>query len=341
MRDESLPPKALAESPSAQRTERAQEFRTPREAEAGRPRLETSCSIPLEAFAGLIAKYSFAEVDWQRCQLEELGSICRQEHGRGWIAKRKDGKEGYIGRNCAHDHFGADLNFAAETSRINRELRVDALVSRLNALLNKPDLTQRLVAAIEWQDTLLEKIVQRRQLWPAQLLSRLQDMAKTGNREIRVEVCYVEYDKEKKRNVYTWQSVAVSAVSGLDGLDSLHARQIGLRLEKASEAKSSAVATQEQSEKSMRAWADALDDIGRCETELQAIESAYEAFAKPENLKWQWLLVRRQAEQIEIVQCVLELASGRPVADSTAAETRKVWEQEIRAANNGRDFRCI
>lgn len=95
--------------------------------------LDRDASIPLTEFAGLVARYVFQRAEWVLCQLDEKGSVCRQEHGRGWIARRRDGKEGFIGRNCAHDHFGADANFSSEARRIDRELRVDDLVDRIRS----------------------------------------------------------------------------------------------------------------------------------------------------------------------------------------------------------------
>jgi len=184
--------------------ERAQEFRTPREVESARPLLDSTCSIPLSEFNGLVGRYTFKEADWVRCQLEEKGSVCRQLHGHSWVAKRKDGIESYIGKYCAHGHFGADSNFAAEASRMRRELLIDSLVERLATRLSDPGFRSRLESANVLLGVLRDRVRSFRELWPAALLLRLREMSKTGNRNVAIEFLYVERD-EKGHETRQWQ----------------------------------------------------------------------------------------------------------------------------------------
>lgn len=62
-------------------------FRTPRDAETARPKLNRDVAMPKDVLAQapvITGVYSFAPADWVTCQLEIEGHICRTEHGRGW-----------------------------------------------------------------------------------------------------------------------------------------------------------------------------------------------------------------------------------------------------------------
>ena len=321
-------------------SERALQFRTQREVEASRPRLDRSCTLPLSEFGGLVGPYTFVEADWVLCQLEHKGSVCRQPHGHGWVAKRKDGAEVYIGSKCAHDHFGADTKFAAEASRVRRELRVDDLIARASVKLNDAAFRQRVASVAERQHQLREQVTQARDAWPQSLLGRLREMVKTGNRAVMIELRYAEYDREKKREVVSWQPFALGSIASIEAVDATHLRQIGERVRAAISALDEAKPSGEVSEKALRAWVESLEGVDQCAAELDEISLALESFHRPENLKLLCWTVRSYNEQIEIVKAVLGVLphDGRPT-DEAARLTRNSWHTEIRASNAGRDFR--
>lgn len=320
-------------------TGRAEEFRSPRQVEKTRPQLDTACSITREQFAGLVGKYVFRFNEWQFCQMHEHGSECRRLHGSGWVVKCKDGKEGYIARGCAH--FADERNFLAEVNRIDRELRIDALVARLSCILSDPSWGSRLRRALRRQDDLLMSILESRQRWPNRLMSQLETMSKTGKRHVVIDVRSLEYDEYQRHSVFHWQPVTVGILTGLESFDCLRVRQIGRRLNEALAALGAATASPEQPEVTMQAWAEALEDLPRCEAELNAIATASKAFVRSENLKLLWLLVRRYADQMEVIRTALEAATGHVVSDLLVEQTRVAWDQEIRNAHGGRDFKRL
>jgi len=317
----------------------SEEFRSPRQVEKARPQLDTSCRITREQFAGLVGKYVFRFSEWQFCQMHERGSACRRLHGSGWVVQRKDGREGYIARGCAH--FADETSFRSEVSRIDRDLRIAALLSRLSVVLSDPSLGSRLKKALQRQDEVFKSVLESRQRWPGRLMSQLEAMAKAGKRQVVIDVHSLEYDEYQRRSVYHWQPVTVGSVTGLESFDSFRVRQIGCRLNEASMALGSAAALQEVPELTLQAWAEALEDLPNCEAELDAIATASKAFVRPENLKLLWLLVRRYADQVEVIRTALECANGHVVSDLLVEQTRVAWDQEIRKAYGGRDFRRL
>jgi len=320
-------------------TGRAEEFRSPRQVEKTRPQLDRTCSITREQFAGLVGKYVFRFSEWQLCQVHEHGSECRRLHGSGWVVKRKDGKEGYMARGCAH--FADEANFLVEVNRIDRELRIDALVARLSGILSDPSLGTRLRRALRRQDDLLMSILESRQRWPNRLMSQLETMSKTGKRHVVIDVRSLEYDEYQGRSAFHWRPMTVGILTGLESFDCLRVRQIGCRLNEALNALGAATASAEQPEITMQVWVEALEDLPRCEAELNAIATASKAFVRSENLKLLWLLVRRYADQMEVIRTALEAASGHVVSDLLVEQTRVAWDQEIRNAHGGGDFKRL
>jgi len=317
----------------------SEEFRSPRQVEKARPQLDPSCRITWEQFAGLVGKYVFRSNEWQFCQMHEHGSACSRLHGSGWVVKRKDGREGYLARECAH--FADESKFSSEVSRIDRELRIDVLASRLSTAMSDPSLGSRLDRALQRQEELCSSVLQSHQRWPSRLMSQLEVMAKAGRQHVVIDVRSLEYDEYQRRSAYHWQPVSVGTVVGLESFDSFRVRQIGWRLHAALTAWNAATALQGVAEQTMRAWAEALEDLPNCEAELGAIATASKAFVRPENLKLLWLLVRRHADQMAVIRAALECENGHVVSDLLVEQTRAAWDREIRKANGGRDFRRL
>lgn len=317
----------------------AVEFRSPSEARSVRPNLDQSCNIPLKDFERLIGRYAFPRAEWVRCQLEENGSVCRQEHGNGWIAMRKDGKEGFIGKDCAHAHFGADSNFAAEATRITRELRINDLVKRLKDRFDDPIFRSRLEAAVERQKVLRDAVGRGRHRWPEPLLLRLASMTKTGNRAVTIEIQYSETDSESGRETVTWQPAMLGNIAAPEGLNPARIREIAKRLEAVWETLNQAVPSNEQPEKLLRKWNGSLDDVDRCEAELEEVSASLQAFERPENLRLLCWLVRQDHLQLAVVRAVLELSGTGVVTEAAVRSTRRTWHDAIRAAHGDRDFR--
>jgi hypothetical protein len=321
-------------------TERALDFRNPREVEAARPRLDLECAISLSNFGGLVGKYAFQEADRVLCQLEEKGSVCRQVHGNGWIAKRKDGAEGYIGKDCAKRHFSADSNFATEASRVRREVQVDDLVRRLDARLTDQGTRERVSTAFASYRALSEEFSSYCQSWPRSLVKRMQEMGRSGDRAVRIQYLYAEKD-EKGNVTREWVDDSLGTIAGIDIFQPAVLTPVRERLSTARTALSFAVASREQSAKQLRQWLAEIEAADGSATEIDALRAKAASFNEAANLKLLCWTIRNDDDQISIVHAVVERISGTSVSIATARETRKQWQHGIRARNAGRDFRVV
>lgn len=300
-------------------SDRAQQFRTRRDVES-RERFDMTCGIALATFGSLIGPYVFHESEQVKCQLEKDGNVCGQVHWHGWVARRSDGAEGYIGRDCAAANFGADRTFASERSRVNRELRIDALLERLAGFLADPAFPSRLDEAVERHRAMRTEIGRVRDAWPEPVMSRLQGMGKTGNRNLVAEFQHIEVD-EKKRTIRTWVPSVIGAIGGVDVFDPTKLREVGQQLSDAKKALSAATASRDLPERTLRQWTDAFGDVERCEAVLDEYQGALDAFLKPENLRGLCWAASNERIQEAAISAMVELTTGKRPADGVAYKT--------------------
>jgi len=72
-------------------------------------------------------------------------------------------------------------------------------------------------------------------------------------------------------------------------------------LKAAAKSLADAVVSREQAEKELRGWLDTLDDVSKCEAELEATANALKAFSHADNLKLLCWTVRRDADQLATI----------------------------------------
>lgn len=272
------------------------------------------------------------------CQIEpKPNSVGHQEHGDGWVARRKDGAEGFIGGDCAQKYFGADRTFATEASRVRRELRVEELIRGINARLNDPAFRQRAEAVVTRHHQVRDRVGSAREVWPHSLLQRLLDMVKTGRRTVDVEFRYVERDKEGRESS-TWQAVTLGSIVGAEGLDVLHMRRLAERLGNITRTLAEAAPARDLPERTLREWRRTLEDLDQCEGEIDEVVKALGTFQEPENLHLLCWLVRNDTDRRAVVRAIME-RDGAHATDGLVQATMKAWAADIRASNQGRDFR--
>ena len=92
--------------------------------------------IDVDSYAMLVGWYAFADEPLLCCVLKPTGKLCSRKHGRGWVARRKDGAVTLIGGDCAQDKFAAgsialhDMKRADnEITRLEREGRLQTLLA--------------------------------------------------------------------------------------------------------------------------------------------------------------------------------------------------------------------
>ena len=320
--------------------ERPQQYVSLREAEIARPSLDTSAPITVQDFDRLVGAISFPPSDWVECQLirRATGTVCRTKHGIGWIARRKDGREGFIGNICARRHFDDYVTLAGEASRLRRELRIDGLVRRIQSRLDDPSFGERVDAAIDQCGELRNHIRRNRERWPTSVLKRLLDMSKTGNSSIGLEICFVEKD-ENGRERAVWKPIRWRSVGAPGAVDPEPAFDLTRRLQDIRVALGEAKPSHDLKIKQLSYWASKLEDLEACEAQLQLRRATLHQFEDIENLKLLTWTVRQDDTQLAVVREVLRIAAGREPSEQQVFEAWRQWHREVRDAQGGRNFR--
>lgn len=320
-------------------SQRAQEFGSSKDAYSACPNLDNQCAIPIIEFDGIVGRCVFSQEDHVRCQLQNAsGAVCKQEHGRGWVARRKDGKEGFIGKDCAHRYFGTDSQFKEAAARATREIKIDSAIARIRERLEDPNYQPR-VQTLRAQHEEISQLMQRyRRMWPDNLYQVLLNMAKTRNRDVLIEVRYIEKDDDG-RALHRWEPTVLGRVSspGIFSSSTLSDAEMLIRAAEVTliEAKPSPDAKLKQLEH----WAISLESVERSEALLSEVQRELAAFNSPENLKLLCWLVRSDDDTLSVIARAVEILNGASISAARALEIRREWSSEIRQANSGRDFR--
>jgi len=173
-------------------------------------------------------------------------------------------------------------------------------------------------------------------------MDRLHRMTKTGDRNVRVEFGYPEKDEDRDRkviDVIRWRSEVVGTVTAPHAIEVAVIQDIGKRLGSALAACNHAEASYERSEKELRSWVGAIEDVDRCETNLADALSALEAFLELTNLRGLCWVCPKDEDQVRAARAALRMAGSREVNDSTSRNARDTWRDEIVASRKGVKFK--
>jgi hypothetical protein len=320
-----------------------------RDAELAHPALDLSAAMRKSDFDRIGDSYGYPEVDWVKCQLEIDGNTCGQDHGTGWFMVRKDGVEGYIGGDCAQLHFGKDKAlasaFATAVASARRDIRTQGLIERLgNLIKNRDALQQRIGSAFELQQQLRKRIAAVRQLFPYPVLSRLNRMTKFGDRKVHADFGYLEKDEDRNQNVIQvtrWKSEVIATVAAPHAIEMPPIELIGTRIGSALAACRQAEASPERSDKELRGWAESLEAVDRCHTELEVATLALDSFITPTNLRGLCWLCPKDEDQIMAASAGLRLAGVKEAGDRAARRARDAWRNDLIASRNGAQFKVV
>lgn len=309
------------------------------------PALDLEAAMQKDAFDDIPSSYNLAEIEWVKCQLDIDGKICREPHGIGWVMTRKnDGVQGFIGGHCANEHLLSNVDFANAAAKARRDVRLQRLVARLAPLIAERDvLRQRITDVFGRQQELRRLVARIRESLPFPVLESLHDMVKTGNRGLRVEFRHVEKDEDRDGNpidVVRWRSDQVANIAAPAAVEIVVVNDIGDRLRVGLEACNHAEASTERTEKELRAWAEAIEAIDRCESDLEEATTALSAFVDLQNLRGLCWVCRKDEDQVQTAQAAMRL-TGRNADERAARKSRDEWRQEIRTSHGGLDFRIL
>lgn len=293
--------------------------------------------VPLEP-------YLFAVEDRVPCQLvtKQGGGMCNQVHGRGFIITRKDGKRGFIGRDCSLEHFGVDHAFVQAAATADKRVALQKAVDRLRCLLTDDSLRARLHDAFTRQQTLFQSVRSVRRELPNSLLDLLYNMAKANRNAVVVKFErreLIENKEGKNVEVSKWDPTTIGTLSRPEALNLLAVEALADRFRLATATLDRAEASTDQPKNQLVEWARALDDIDIAARDLRTAEDALEAFLDVENLKLLCWLMHDARDQLKIARYVLKRQRGNEVSEQAARRPLEEWEREVRAPYQGRRFR--
>src|SRR5579871_601346 len=194
--------------------EEAKYFRNFREI-ASREAFDADCEITVENFASLIGEYHFGEEEVS-CQVRRLdqSSRCSEGHKNGWLGRRKDGKEALIGIVCGSKYFHASSAFVAQRKRLNSELNINRYIERLQSTCGDTAYAAELERTVGRLKAIRGAVGDWRERLPAQIVTRLLEMAKSGKTSVGVLFRYEDEDDDGNPKV-DWIPDQIGAVSGV------------------------------------------------------------------------------------------------------------------------------
>jgi len=190
-----------------------------------RPAFDPTCVITRDNFAVLIGDYGFSED--ALCQVESVETKdrpCRNKHRKGYLGRRIDGKEGLIGSTCGPKYFEGHKGFASNLATVKREINLDQLTARLQAIKADPAFLPKIEALHERLQTVRGKLHALVDSLPKDVADRLRAMAKSRNADLRIEVEFIERVDDasrpgKTRQKSSWLPRTIGSIAGVSIVD--------------------------------------------------------------------------------------------------------------------------
>jgi hypothetical protein len=324
-------------------------FRTPAEAKAARPNLDLAATMRAEEYGGLIEHNDFPEMQWVTCQLiNRFGNVCRKLHGFGYVVRRKDAVELFVGGDCFKSHLaeaGESLakQFDSDIAELKRKTELADAQRRLAE--KKADVAFAAHVAEVWRRASQLKELQdieRRALGP-RVLERLSKMAKAGTRFVPGETKHVEMREDKNQQPYAvevWKPTSFGALAGLGALNPGPLERVIAELRTASTVLKSSTVLDGLEYRQLKKLLKTFEPIESIPQRLDAIEQELASFTTAANWRSVSWLARDEVDRERIIRHALE-ASGQPRSSSHIRALVAQWLAEIQRENRGRECRPL
>lgn len=324
-------------------------FLTPAEAKRARPNLDDSATMRVDEYAGVIAQNDFLEIHFVECQLiNRFGNRCKKKRGDGWIVRRKDGVELFIGGDCFEFHLkevgGAIAEqFERDVAKLRREIELADARKRLAEKKADAALAKHLTELWNRANDLIHlQTCERRAIGP-KVLDRLAKMAKLGSRSVPGETKYIEKREDKDQKVYevaVWRPISYGAVVNPEAMDPGPLARIAQELRAATAAQRMTVPIEEIEFRELKKLLKTFEPIEYIPQRLDALERSLLAFATPANMRTICWLARDSVDRDQVVHHGLGM-SNQPRDRNQIIALITQWQREIEAQNEGRDCRPL
>lgn len=303
-----------------------------------RPNFSPDDEMTLDDFSKLIAQYHLEEK--VRCQIHSDKGYCRNPHNNGWLAKKKDGKEVLIGKDCAQGYFGANERFVVEKKRLNAEIKRKQLIARLNCLREDTSLTDRIEAARNKVRNARKLIDAFRINMPSSIERHLLNMMKTSVQDALIELKWEKIDEDGNKEV-RWIKKSLGKVQTCNFLDKSVIKGLIEEINNIKNKQSEIMILDVDAlleRKKLDALVTKVESFNLLESKIDGMVDDFKRFIELKNLRLLCYLPSRGDERLSIAEYILQY-HGTSIGQVTASELLGSFDEDIRKVHNCLDFR--
>jgi hypothetical protein len=257
------------------------------------------------------------------------------------MRRGSDEAEGFIGHQCAKEHFQKDHGFSIAVAQAERHLQLTELLERLASAQADSQRAARYESHLARILGLRARVAGIRRLFVDRLLVRLAFMIQRTGTGVRAEFAFPERVEDAKGNVRTvlkWRSELIGKISAPQAVETL-------RLDRHAEHVHAALAafrsspSRESGPKQLKAWAAAITEGDKISGALDAAEKELGEFLQPDSLKLLTWVCPEPDDQMATARGVLQLLSGKGVTEPEAQSIWQTWRKELMASYRAVDVR--
>ncbi|MBL0511761.1 hypothetical protein [Aeromonas media] len=303
-----------------------------------RPDFSPDDEMTLNDFSKLIAQYHLEEK--VRCQIHSDKGYCRNPHNNGWLAKKKDGKEVLIGKDCAQSYLGANEEFVFEKNRLNAEIKRKHLIERLISLRENEALADRI-------DSAKDKVINARMLIdafrnsiPGTIERYLLNMMKSSVHDVLIELKWEKVDEDGNKEV-RWITTPLGKVQTCNFVDKGVIKEL---IEEINDIKSkfleviSLDVNTQLGSKKLEALVAKVERFDALEGKINSMVDDFHRFSEFQNLKLLCYLPSKDEERLSVAEYISQFHSAS-IGQVTAKKLLSSLDENIRKEHHCLDFR--
>ncbi|BEJ49327.1 hypothetical protein Ri1_19260 [Aeromonas dhakensis] len=303
-----------------------------------RPNFSPDDEMTLNDFSKLIAQYHLEET--VRCQIHSDKGYCRNPHNNGWLAKKKDGKEVLIGKDCAQGYLGANDKFVLEKNRLNAEIRRRKLIERLTLLREDKTLAERI-------DSAKDKVLHARKLIdafrnriPNSIERHLLNMIKTSVQDVLIELKWEQIDEDGNKEV-RWIKTLLGKVQTCTFLDKSVIKEL---IEEINDIKRKYIeiidfdVNAQLGNNKLDVLVKKVENFNLLESNIDGMVDDFKCFIEVQNLRLLCYLPSRDDERLSIAEYISQY-HATSIGQVTARKLLSSFDENIRKVHNCLDFR--
>ncbi|WP_297810735.1 hypothetical protein [uncultured Methylophaga sp.] len=258
---------------------------------------------------------------------------------KGYLVLTKNGKEALIGGTCGDKYFQLNEQYNIDKNWLEREIEISSRIEQITKTLDQKYLSH-LNKLSEQLNIQRREIFQLKTLLPSSVRKELQNMEKSKNPSVYIEIQYSEISDDGKR-VQKWVSDKIGSINGTHIW--LYEENIGTYFQLLHNLEETVPEIQPTSNtqlKVLRGWCRTLESIHEIDTAVQKISKSLYDFLKYENLALVTFLTKSRAEREMISKMICSYVSDNDISNDPELLLNNI-DKRIRQNYDNRNFRII